>query len=34
MFKKLYFLTFVSILFNNLSYAENLDKSRMIETCA
>jgi len=34
MLKKLYFLTFVSILFTNLSFAENTNETKMIESCA
>jgi len=34
MLKKLYFLTFVSILLTNNSYAENVNKTKMLESCA
>jgi len=34
MLKRLYFLTFVSILFTNLSFAENTNETKMIESCA
>ena len=34
MIKKLYFLTFISILIANFSYAENANKTKMFESCA
>jgi len=34
MLKKLYFLTFISILITNLSNAENIDRDKMVESCA
>ena len=34
MLKKFYFLTFVSILVTNLSYAESTDRRTMLESCA
>jgi len=34
MFKKFYFLTLISILITNLSYAENTNRSKMFESCA
>lgn len=34
MLKKFYFLTLISILITNLSYAENTDRSKMFESCA
>ena len=34
MFKKFYFLTLISILITNLSYAENTDRTEMFESCA
>ncbi|MDB4828303.1 hypothetical protein OAH30_04180 [Candidatus Pelagibacter sp.] len=34
MLKKFYFLTLISILITNLSYAENTDRSEMFESCA
>lgn len=34
MLKKLYFLTFISILLTNNSYAENANKTKMFESCA
>ena len=34
MFKKFYSLAFVSILLTNLSYAENTNPAKMIESCA
>jgi len=34
MLKKFYFLTFVSILITNLSYAESTDRRTMLESCA
>ena len=34
MLKKFYFLTIVSILITNLSYAESTDRRTMLESCA
>lgn len=34
MLKKFYFLTLISILITNLSYAENTDRTKMFESCA
>src|SRR6056300_985583 len=34
MLKKFYFLTIISVLFTNFSYAENTNRTKMLESCA